>query len=227
MSTLYLCGAGNSEGVRLALVVNRREARWDRIVLLDDDPATHGRRLLEVEVVGPFGLLAAAADHAEVVNLVARTTVRRAAAHRRIAAHGLPFATLVHPTVDLEGAELGAGVTVYQHATIGPEVAVGTGSVVFMAAAVGHGARLGAGSVVAPGGVINARVDVGAGVYVGSNAVVLPDLRVGAWATIAAGSVAMQDVPAGATVLGVPGRVLCLRPHDPSRPVDGTGVQAS
>ena len=30
MRTLYLCGAGNLEGVRLALVVNREQARWEQ-----------------------------------------------------------------------------------------------------------------------------------------------------------------------------------------------------
>jgi len=52
MRKLYLCGAGNSEGVRLAQQINARHPRWDHIVLLDDDPAKLGSERLGVPVVG-------------------------------------------------------------------------------------------------------------------------------------------------------------------------------
>ena len=52
METLYLCGAGNPEGVRLALTLNTVHKRWARIVLLDDDPSRHGQQILGVEIAG-------------------------------------------------------------------------------------------------------------------------------------------------------------------------------
>ena len=58
MRTLYLCGAGNPEGVRLAQAVNRAAGRWECVVLLDDDVAKHGQRILGVDVAGPFAALA-------------------------------------------------------------------------------------------------------------------------------------------------------------------------
>lgn len=212
MRTLYLCGAGNSEAVRLALTINARQGRWDRIVLLDDDPAKQGRSMLGVEIAGPFTMLGDRGRHpAEAANLIARTAARRALAQRKIEATGAPLATLIHPDVLTAGAELGGGVIVYQYATVGPEVSLGDGSVVFMQAVVGHEATVGHGCIIAPGAVVNARVRLGDGVYVGSNAVILPEITVGPGATIAAGSVAVEDVPPGATVLGVPGRILCLQ----------------
>ena len=36
MSTLFLCGSTNSEGVRLARNVQRATGRWDRLVLMGD-----------------------------------------------------------------------------------------------------------------------------------------------------------------------------------------------
>jgi sugar O-acyltransferase (sialic acid O-acetyltransferase NeuD family) len=207
--TLYLCGAGNSEGVRLALGIEVEARRFDRLVVLDDDPARRGQTLLGVEIAGGFEVLAGArAGESAVANLVARTTARRAAARDRIAAYGLPFATLIHPRVDTLGAELAQDLIVYQNATIGPEVRIGEGSVVFMGAVVGHECRVGAGCVVAANAVLNARVELARGVYVGTNATVLPEVRVGAWATVGAGSVVIEDVPPGATVMGVPARVL-------------------
>jgi sugar O-acyltransferase (sialic acid O-acetyltransferase NeuD family) len=209
MRTLYLCGAGNAEGVRLALAVNRKLECWDRILLLDDDPAKLGRTILGVEVAGPLEALAMSApSDAEVANLVARTAIRRRLARDKIQAYGLPFAGLISPGVDLSGVELTTDTILYPNAWIGPQVTLGEGSVVFMGGIVGHGSRLGPGCILAPNAVINARVQVGEGVYVGTNATVLPDVKIGPWATIGAGSVATCDVPAGATILGVPGRVM-------------------
>lgn len=210
-TTLYLCGASNPEGVRLAQRVNASAKRWDRFLLLDDDAAKHGQRVLGVEVAGPFAALAGGhARSSEAVNLVARTAKSRSAARAKLGAHGVPCASLVDPGVDTSGVDLGRETTVYENATVCPGSVVGEGSVVFMNAVVGHGSRIGSGCVIGPGAVLNARVELSEGVYVGSNATVLPDVKVGAWATIGAGSVVLQDVPAGATVFGVPAQVLAM-----------------
>ena len=131
MSTLYLCGAGNSEGVRLALRINQKQARWNRIVVVDDDEAKHGRTILGIDIVGSFDMLGQAdPGSSEVANLVARTTVKRFSARRKIQSYGLPFATMIDPDVDVSGAEFARDVVVYQHAIVGPEVWVDEGSVI-------------------------------------------------------------------------------------------------
>lgn len=208
MSTLFLCGAGNSEGVRLALVVERSHHRWDRIVLLDDDPGKLGLTLLGVPVVAPIAELAHAATDDGTVNLVTRTCARRDAMHNKISRYGVPFATLIHPSVDTEGTTLAAGTTVYSGATIGPEVHVDTGSVVFMGGVVGHESQVGRGCVIAANAVLNARVRLGDRVYVGSNATIVPEVNVGADAVIGVGSAVLRDVLPGTTALGVPAELL-------------------
>jgi sugar O-acyltransferase (sialic acid O-acetyltransferase NeuD family) len=216
MTTLYLCGAGNPEGIRLALTINSKESRWGRIVVLDDDPKKHGCLILGVEVIGPLDLLSRVAPRSgEVANLVARSAPKRWFVRRKLHNYGVPFATLIHPEVETSGATFGRDILVYQHADVGPEVSIGEGSVVFMGATVGHESQLQDGCVVAPHAVINARVELGDGVYVGSNATLLPEVKVGAWATIGAGTMAMRDVPAGATLLGVPGIIVCKLPRPP------------
>jgi sugar O-acyltransferase (sialic acid O-acetyltransferase NeuD family) len=223
--TLYLCGAGNSEGVRLALVINRREARWDRIVLLDDDPSKLGLRRLGVEVVGPIDALRDADPScSEAANLVARATKGRRAVRERIVASGVPFATLVSPDVELEGVTLGRDVVVYQNVTLGPESTLGEGACVFMGAVVGHEARVGACCVIAPNAVLNARVVLGEGAYVGSNASILPEITIGPWATVGAGSAVVQDVPAHATAVGVLAEVFPLAPEQPAHAVAPAGA---
>lgn len=208
MKTLYICGAGNSEGVRLALIINSKQARWRQIILLDDDPAKHGRSILGVKIAGPFEMLGQAESSSEVVNMVARSAVKRWSARHAIEQYGLPFARLLSPELEVFGADLAADVIAYRNAAIGPQVTVADGSVFFTGAIAGHESKLGPGCILAPNSVINGRVELGNGVYVGTNATVLPEVKVGAWATIAAGSVATRNVPPGATVVGVPGKVV-------------------
>jgi len=209
MKTLYLCGAGNPEGVRLALTINRAQNRWERIIILDDDPSKHGQFILGVEIAASFTALEKVDPaSSEVVNLVARTTRGRQSALRKIQAFGLPFAPLIDPDVDITWVEFGRDITVYRNASLCASAHVDEGSIVFGGAMVGHRCRLGRCCVVAPGAVINARVELGDGVYVGTNASILPDLKVGSWATIGSNSAVIQDVPAGATVMGVPAQLL-------------------
>ncbi len=207
--TLYLCGAGNSEGVRLALTINRCSSRWDRILLLDDDPARKGLEILGVRIAGPIEMLEEADPISdEVANLVARTTERRWMVRSRIEQYGIRFAALIHPLVETDGATFTDDTIAYQNSTVGSLSRMGEGSVAFMGSIVGHGSSLGRGCIVAPNGVINARVKIGDGVYVGSNASILPELKIGAWSTIAANTVVTHDLPAGSTVMGVPGKIV-------------------
>jgi len=208
VTTLYLCAAGNPEAVRLALEVNDVIQRWDRIVLLDDDSAKHGREILGVSVVGPFGVLADHQAGDEAVNLVARSTKGRDGARVKIESFGISLVSLIHPSVDVRGATLGRAVTIYAGCTISALSTVGDHAVVFTQAVLGHGATLGAGVVLAPGAVVNARVRVGDLAYIGSNASVLPDLEIGEGATVSACSAALGDVPAGCTALGVPAEII-------------------
>lgn len=217
MTILYLCGAGNSEGVRLALLCNQRDRRFEHLVLLDDDRAKHGKHLLGVPIRGPLDALAEAPAGSAAANLVARTTRTRAAVHQRLLASGVPLANLVHPSVDAADCQIGQGVLVYEHAVLSPETRLGDGCCVFMRAVVGHEASAGRNCVLAAGAVLNARVALGDRVYVGSNASVLPEVRIADDVTVGANSMVASDVPANATVLGVPGQVLAA-PMPPSPP---------
>jgi len=55
-------------------------------------------------------------------------------------------------------------------------------------------------------------------VYVGVKATILPGVRVGRMATIGANTLVTSDVPPLGVVLGVPGRVVMVRPEPPQGP---------
>lgn len=58
-----------------------------------------------------------------------------------------------------------------------------------------------------------ARVVIEDDAYVGVKATILPGVRIGRMATVGANTLVVADVPAYGIVLGVPGRVMMIRPH--------------
>ena len=134
--------------------------------------------------------------------------MRRWMAWKKLEQYGLPFADLIHPSVDTEGATLGKGVTAYKNSTIGSLAKVGDGSVIFMGAIAGHGCKMGRCCILAPNSIVNARVTLEDGIYLGTNAALMPEIKVGGWATVGACSAVISDVPTGATVMGVPSKII-------------------
>ena len=49
--------------------------------------------------------------------------------------------------------------------------------------------------------------------YIGVKATIVPGVRIGRMATVGANTLVIADVPAYGVVLGVPGRVMMIRPH--------------
>jgi len=58
------------------------------------------------------------------------------------------------------------------------------------------------------------RIVIGNDVWIGAGAIVLPGVTIGDGAVIAAGAVVSRDVPPRAVAMGVPARVLRLRPDE-------------
>lgn len=115
-----------------------------------------------------------------LAKLLWRVNVSLSACHIHIEALIGPGLKLPHPTgvVIGEGAEIGSGVTIYQHVTVG------------RARNRPGYPRVGDGAVLYP------------------SSVVVGDIAIGAAAVIGAGSVVRSDIPAGAIAAGNPARLL-------------------
>jgi acetyltransferase-like isoleucine patch superfamily enzyme len=54
--------------------------------------------------------------------------------------------------------------------------------------------------------------------YIGVKATIAPGVRIGRMATVAANTFVLTDVPPFGVVIGVPGRVMLIRPHGEGSP---------
>jgi sugar O-acyltransferase (sialic acid O-acetyltransferase NeuD family) len=142
-------------------------------------------------------------------------TTKRRAFVEQVAALGIPFATIVHPSARIstsakvaEGTLVSRGCLVAARATIGRHVLLNRGST------IGHHTAVADYVTVGPGTHIASSVHVRTGTYIGIGATVIDHLEIGAGSIVAAGAVVTRDVPERVLVAGVPARVV-------KRDVDG------
>lgn len=159
---------------------------------------------LPVHWVDEIGALAA--DHLAVCGLA---TARRSDYVAQVAAHGLGFATVVHPSAHVssrstvgEGSVIGAGVVVGAHTSIGRHVLLNR------AVLIGHHTTVGDFATIQPGANVAGLCTVGERSFVGMGAVVLDRIEIGSEAIVGAGAVVTRNVPPRTQVVGVPARIV-------------------
>lgn len=169
------------------------------------DPGLAGTRLEGLPIYWVDELSHLSETHAAVCAL--STTHRKRFIDQAIA-HGIPFATLIHPTARVsrtaqigEGAVISAGAIVAAHARIGRHVIVNRGAL------IGHHTALGDYVTVGPGANIGGCCDVGEATYIGIGAIVLDKLGIGTHSIVGAGAVVTKAVADRVQVMGVPARV--------------------
>lgn len=124
-------------------------------------------------------------------------------------AHGLRFATLVHPSACIFAtATLGAGTIVSAAGVIAAHASLGQHVIVNRGCLIGHHTTVGDFATISPGANIAGGARIGDRCYVGMGAIVLDKVAIGSGAVVGAGAVVTRDVPERVLVMGVPGRVV-------------------
>jgi sugar O-acyltransferase (sialic acid O-acetyltransferase NeuD family) len=183
---------------------------WDVVGLLDDDPATHGRRIHGVEIIGPSETVH---DHPEALVCASVASPndpgRRLRLTERLALPPERYATLVHPAAVVPGSTtLGPGSILHAGTVLTADVAVGAHVAVMPAVVLTHDDVVGDGVTFGAGVRVAGGVTIEAGAYIGSGALLREGLVVGAGSVVGMGAVLTRSVPAGEVWAGNPARRL-------------------
>lgn len=206
--SIWLLGGGGHAKVVAAAF---QAAGWRVVGAFDENPAMHGRRLLDIEILGdvPDEDWWRQEGHWGFVAIGANDVRKRWAAkldHAR-------WPAIVHPSAWVHSsARLGPGVLIGANAVIQPDARIGAHAIINTAAVVEHDCIVGDYCHIAPRVCLAGTVKVGEGAFLGVGVSVKPGLYVGAWSIVGSGSVVIQDVLAGTTVVGVPARVIKTTP---------------
>jgi acetyltransferase EpsM len=125
------------------------------------------------------------------------------------------WAALIHPAAwvapDVSvgaGSVIMAGCVVQTGAQIGQHVIVNT------LAGVDHDCILGDYVHIAPGCHLAGNVQLAQGVFAGVGAMFTPGSLVGAWSIVGAGALVSVTMPANVTAVGIPAKIIKVRPDD-------------
>ena len=147
-----------------------------------------------------------AEDHVAVCGLA---TTHRGRFVDQVAALGLRFATLIHPTARVsrttvvgEGSIVSAGVVVGAYSKLDRHVLVNRGAL------VGHHTEIGEFVSIQPGANVAGACTIGPRTYLGMGSVVLDHVNVGSGSVVGAGAVVTRDVRDNVQVVGVPAHVV-------------------
>jgi len=200
---LLLGGAAGAGAI--ALDALSRQPRQRAVAVLDNNPATHGRTVMGVPVVGPT-------DQAErmwrnglcdsvIIALVGAPIADRMALFERLSAVGVPFTNVIDPTADIRSyATIGQGNLIMAHAFIAACASIGDNNFLASHSSVEHHSRIGSHCSFGPRTTVTGAVTIGDRVKFGAGVIVEPYLTIGDDALVASGCVVTADV-APATVL--------------------------
>jgi sugar O-acyltransferase (sialic acid O-acetyltransferase NeuD family) len=205
-SRLAIIGAGGF-GRQLAAVVadvNTCTSRWNFIGFVDDE--ANATTVEGYPIVGSIEWLCQQIEKPYVVCAIGDPRVRKKIV-AECGEHGVPFATIIHPSVVMsEYVCVGEGTMIMPGTVITTNVRIGEHCLVNSGCRIGHDTTIGDYCSCMPATAIAGDVVLSEGCYLGIGSCVINKVSVGAWSVVGAGAAVVEDIPPGVVAVGVPAK---------------------
>jgi len=208
MMKLCLYGAGGfgKEVYDIALRINKKDSRWDKIFFIDDTPdidkTYNNSRLFSVDnMLEEF-------DHStiEIIIAIGEPVIRKKL-FNKVKSMGIKLATLVDPScVISDTAKLGDGVVIAPLSIIASSVVIGNNVAINTHTTIGHDITIGAHSVVSSHVTVGGASTIGEETFIGLGVQTKENLSIGSEAIIGMGAIVFKDIPDKMIAMGNPAR---------------------
>ena len=201
-------GAGGHSQVVLEIL---QLTGYNIIGLLDNNPTTWGKTVLNVPVLGGDQLLTSLRSEGVEFAFIGVGTIgktdHRIRIYENLLTIGMKVIKAIHPSAIISSFTLfGQGVTVMAGAIINPGSKIGDNVIINTGAIIEHDCRIGDHTHIAPSATLSGNVIVGIGSHIGIGAVVKQGVTIGDNSIVGAGAVVVNNVPNNVTVVGVPAK---------------------
>jgi sugar O-acyltransferase (sialic acid O-acetyltransferase NeuD family) len=123
------------------------------------------------------------------------------------------YGRVIQPSAIISAyAKMGAGTVVFHNAVIQASASVGQHCIINTTASVDHDCVLEDFVHISPNATLSGNVTVGEGTHIGAGATVISGICIGKWCIIGAGAVVTKDIPDYSTAVGVPARIIKIKP---------------
>lgn len=194
-------GSGHAKVVIDCLLANQIPVH----AIFDDNRDLHS--LLQFPVAGQYqaGFL----PEEPLIIAIGNNTIRKKIAslikHR--------FGKAIHPSAVVSPfAQVEEGTVVFQNSVIQASARIGKHCIINTAASVDHDSIVEDFVHISPHATLSGNVTVGEGTHVGAGATIIPGVTIGKWCVIGAGAVVITNIPDYATTVGVPAKIIKIRP---------------
>jgi sugar O-acyltransferase (sialic acid O-acetyltransferase NeuD family) len=124
------------------------------------------------------------------------------------------FGRVIHPSVLLSTfATLGEGSVLIHQSVVQAGTRIGRHCIINTSASIDHDCIIEDFVHISPNATLSGDVTVGEGTHIGAGATIIQGISIGKWSTIGAGAVVIKNIPDYATVVGVPARVIKIKPE--------------
>ena len=213
---IVIIGAGGHGKVVLDILHLANQV--NPVGFIDADPALAGTMICGLPVLGAINMLPKLRGQKIKAAIVAIGDNRiRPSYAKMVQEAGLDLINAIHPAAFVSPtATLGKNVVIAAGAVVSTEAKIADSVIINTSATVDHECEIGPAAHICPGARIAGRVRIGAGAFIGTGAIIIPCLSIGEHTMIAAGAVVIRDIPPYAVVMGVPAKVVKIRPPQPT-----------
>lgn len=206
-SRLAIIGAGGHAKV----VADAALACGMEVVGFLSGDGDHEVKILGIPVLGPLSQLAEICAHLKVNQLfvgIGDNAARKRIAYQ-VAAVGLPFATVVHPSAVISPfANISPGTLIMPGAVVNAGAQIGSHVILNTSCSIDHDCQIGDFAHISPGAHLAGHIRVGEGAHIGIGAAVIQERSIGEWAVVGAQAAVIRDIPPRRVAVGVPARVI-------------------